>query len=139
MNDGVIVDIDGTSNGVNFSELEEENYYLVLRHRNHLAVISKDAVNLQNTSIFDFSIPSNVSGGESQLAELGDGRYGLFAGDFDSNGVVTVDDFNLFNSQMATLNQYLDGDVDFDRAVTVSDYNLYRENVDRIGVEEVRY
>ena len=43
--DGTIVDVDGTSTVV-FSGVASGSYYVVVRHRNHLAVMSADTVTL---------------------------------------------------------------------------------------------
>ena len=47
--DGTIVDIDGTS-PVRFAGLTEGNYYVVVRHRNHLAIMSANAIPLSGSS-----------------------------------------------------------------------------------------
>ena len=48
MSDGSIHDIDG-SNRVNFIGLSSGSYYIVVIHRNHLAVMSHDPVSLPNS------------------------------------------------------------------------------------------
>ena len=65
--------------------------------------------------------------------------FALYAGDFDSDGVVTVVDFNLYQSQSALLNVYVDGDANLDKNVTVFDFNLFQPNSSKIGITEIRY
>ncbi|MEZ4888233.1 MAG: choice-of-anchor J domain-containing protein [Chitinophagales bacterium] len=140
LQNGLVVDVDGQTNGINFFNIEaNENYFVVVRTRHHLAVMSSIATNLQNSIPYDFTLPNNVMG-TNQLQLLANGNtYGLFAGDFNSDGVVNVDDFNLFTSELAGINAYSASDVNMDRGVTVADYNLYVPNASVIGIEEVRY
>lgn len=61
------------------------------------------------------------------------------SGDFNSDGVVTVTDFNNYTIQASLINQYLDGDGNLDGNVTVTDFNFYTPHAGVIGVEVVRY
>lgn len=138
MSNGMVHDLDG-SVGVTFTSLTTNaDYYLVIRHRNHLAVLSSQIVSLPNAVAYDFTLPANVEG-EEQLADLLDGEFGLRAGDFNSDGLLSVADFNFYQTQTALINDYVDGDCNLDRSVTVADFNLYLPNSSVIGVEQVRY
>ena len=140
-NDGTILNLDGKV-GVSFNSVSgNKNYNLIVRTRNHLAVVSNSAVQLPFAALapFDMTQPTNVLAGENQLSISDDGYYMLVAGDFNSDGVVSVDDFNLFRGQLAHLNKYVDGDINMDGNVTLQDYNLYTPNKSVIGVEMVRY
>ncbi len=140
-NDGALLSPDGTE-GVLFSTLTAGNsYYLVVRHRNHLAVLSNNATVLPNTpaTALDFTDYANVSG-SNQEALMSDGKYAMYAGDFIANGVMSVLDYNLYATQAGSApNQYLDGDCNLDKNVTVGDYNLYQPNASIIGISEIRY
>ena len=139
-NDGIIIDADG-SEGVGFENLNDgQSYFLVIRHRNHLAIMSEEAMMLPNTSVYDFSQPDNVKDGFTQLANLNDNDfYAMPAGDFDANGVVIVVDFNIFRNDLSLISVYTVGDVNMDGNVTVTDFNYYRPNISRIGLSEIRY
>ncbi|MEZ4887262.1 MAG: GEVED domain-containing protein [Chitinophagales bacterium] len=128
-------------NGLRFdSKLEDISAVFVsIKTRNHLAVLSAQTVTLPTTAPFDLTNPNNVSGGASQLAELENGQFALLSGDFNSDGIVSVEDFNFFHAQLALLNFYVDGDCNLDGMVNVRDYNLYRGHSSVIGVEEIRY
>ena len=52
--DGTIVDLDGT-NHVSFSGITHGSYYIVVKHRNHLAVMSADLVELKGITTYDFT------------------------------------------------------------------------------------
>ena len=136
--DGIIKDLDG-SDGVTFYALPSNaDYYLVVRHRNHLAIMSNQPVTLPNATALDFTNPVNVSGTD-QVVNMGNGEYGMRAGDMDSDGILAVADFNLYQSQTALINSYIDGDCNLDRNVTVADFNAYLPNSSFIGVSQVRY
>lgn len=144
LNDGSIVSTDWVSNPTNtqfqFTTATAGNaYYLVVRHRNHLDVISANAVTFPTTAPFHFSEPANINGGTGQLADLGNDIYGLFAGDFNGDGVITVADYNIYQTQASAINQYVIADCSLDKSVTVSDFNLYQVNASQIGVSPIRY
>ncbi len=136
LQDGTIRDIEGgATEAVYFSGLDfNMDYNFVVRHRNHLAIMTSTAFSLPNINTYDFSISASQALGENQLQEVETGVFALSAGDFDGNSVMTVLDFNLYFSQLATLNAYMLGDVNLDGKVTVADYNLYVPNSSLIGV-----
>ena len=142
LNTGMLVDTawinNSALNGLLFEVNIEQTYNIIVRHRNHLAVISAGATKLQHNMFLDFTNPDNVKG-VNQLTLMEDGNYTLFAGDYDSNGVITVDDYNGYLHQVSSLNLYLDGDFNLDKSVTVSDFNLMKSNLSVIGVNEIRY
>lgn len=136
---GNLRDIDGSNQVKLFGLSTAENYYFILRHKNHIDVMSDVALPLNNTNTYDFSSPDFVKGGVTQLKNLGNGKYGLLAGDFDGNGIISVSDFNKYVAQIGDSSQYILEDVNFDGNVTVDDFNLYTPNAARIGISIVRY
>ncbi len=139
LSDGTIVDTDGTA-GVNFSSLSAGTpYFISVKHRNHLAVISSVAIELPNNIIYDFSkSPAEVQGSD-QLKEVAPNLFGLHAGDFTSNGVVTVDDFNIYAQEISFINLYVDSDCNLDRTVSTTDFNFYTPSISLIGAQQIRY
>lgn len=139
LSNGDIVDVNGTG-GITFANLVEGGNYLVaIRHRNHLAVLSATAQTVTGGAFaYDFTIGVAQAQGTDQMVEKG-GISALYAGDFDSNGTVTVADFNFYQVQAALLNMYLDGDVNMDKSVTVADFNFYQPNASIIGITKIRY
>lgn len=141
LSDGTIIDPCSKTEGVQFYEVEAgQSYFLSIKTRNHLAVLSQDDRIIPNSNYFDFTQVSQVDGGITQLFDLGvGGPYALFTGDANSDGVITVADFNIYISQSSSINIYVDGDFDLDGNVTVSDFNLYQANGSKIGVPQIRY
>ena len=132
-----IMDVEG-SEQITFKGVHPDNeYYVLIRTRNHLDLISAEAKSPY--SKFDFTRANQVSGDTSQLRDLGNGSYAMIVGDYNGDGVISVDDYNLYLINAALLNQYLSSDGNMDKAVTVTDYNIYKSNASIIGVNVVRY
>lgn len=140
--DGTIVDVDGIS-PLNFFNLTDGNsYQLILRTRGHLALATAVPISLPNATPINFSDPTQVLDGVNQLKTSGDGNFLMYAGDWDSNGVITVADFNGYRADLEGLvgvYDYLDGDFSYDGTITIDDFNLYQPNTSIIGVDVVRY
>ncbi len=137
-NDGVLIDIDGTE-GVNFSNLSEGiDYHLIIRPRHHMAVTNKNAIVLPQATPYDYTDADNVLG-MGQLKNSGDGYDLLLGGDFDSNGVITVFDFNAYVIDSSIINDYIDVDTNSNGVVTVDDYNIFRANSSAIGIGFLSY
>lgn len=140
LSNGNIVDVNGTTQGVVFSSIAANApYFISVKTRNHLAILSANAVTVPNTATLDLTNPTNVLGGAAQLANMGNGVYALIAGDMDANGTITVNDFNYFQAEMSIINSYVDSDCNMDKNVTVADLNLYSPNMSKIGVAQIRY
>ncbi len=140
LSNGSVVDVNGSTEGVTFSQLTNNAAYFVsIKTRNHLAVLSANTISVPNTTVLDFTNPTNILGGASQLSNMGNGSYTLLAGDMDANGTITVSDFNFFQSEMSLINAYVDSDCNMDKNVTVADLNLYSPNMSKIGVTQIRY
>lgn len=114
-------------------------YYVVLRHRNHLAVRSANSIILPNENALDLTQSNAVAGGAAQMALVSSGRYALLSGDFSGNGVISVADYNSYAAQVAAINQYLSADANLDGHITVADFNGYAPNASKIALPEVRY
>lgn len=137
--DGRVVD-PGSATGVSFALVTSgTDYFISVKARNHLAVLSNTVVNLPNNTPFDFTNANNVSGGVAQLVEVDTGIYGLIGGDFNGDGVITVSDFNRYATESGGVNVYADGDASTDGNVTVQDFNVYQPNASKVAVAQVRY
>jgi hypothetical protein len=92
--DGSVVDMGGT-NQVSFVAVATGSYYVVVRHRNHLAVMSVNAVSLSaSSSLYDFTTAQSKAYGTNPMKDLGSGIFGICAGDASGNGQVQNDDKN---------------------------------------------
>lgn len=129
----------GNDTAVIFQNIPAGNYFLLARHRNHLAVMSRTTIMLPNSNGFDFTASLNTVMGSNQLAQLSNGKYALRAGDFNADGRILIDDFNLYVLVTSLINTYYRTDGNLDRQVTVADFNAFAPNISSIGVEKVRY
>ncbi|MFV1979990.1 MAG: choice-of-anchor B family protein, partial [Rhodothermia bacterium] len=135
--DGSVVDPNG--NSLTFPGIAPGSYYIVVRHRNHLGVMSSAAVGLSSGSgSWDFTISSAQAFGTAPMKALGDGRWGMYAGEADLNGAITAGDFNLWLiDTKAVATGYLLTDFDMDGQVIASDFNIWLVNTKNVAASQV--
>ncbi len=128
LNNGSIVDLDGTS-PVLFDGVPSGNYYLVVKHRNHLGVMSSQKLNFTSTGVvsYNFTDSQSEAYGTNPMESLGNGIYGLYPGDGNASGVITKNDItNVWLPQFLTgIDGYFSADFNLDGSVTASDNNLF--------------
>ena len=64
----------------------------------------------------------------NDLANLGDGKYGMYSGDCDGNGVVNVLDFGGVGNHLFQ-SGYRNGDLDLNNIINVLDYGKTNRNL----------
>lgn len=108
-----------------------QSYYIVIYHRNHLPIISSNAIQFKNESDpvnYDFTNALNVYG-SGAVIRLNTGLNGMIAGDANQDGNVFPDDLNDFWRSQAGQTGYLEGDFNLDGNVFPDDLNdLWRIN-----------
>lgn len=135
-NDGTITDINGALPTFDEVVLPSGAYYIVVRHRNHLAVMSAVPVLLSaSTPLYDFT-----TGNEKVYLQFGAEYGGLIqlqptawaipAGDVDSNGMITELDRDKAKDSSGSLG-YVITDVSLDGIVNAVDRILTRDNIYR--------
>jgi hypothetical protein len=140
LSNGNIVDIDGSP--VEFEGLSSGNYYIVIKHRNHLAVMSRESIPFSSGSpaSYDFTNAgqSGAYGNDTTnfqnlpLSNVGSGFYAMRAGDAGGNAANQIryngggqnDRVSLLNfvggassSSVPSNNQYSRNDINMDRQV----------------------
>lgn len=123
--DGDIVDLDGSS-PVQFPNAASGNYFVVLKHRNHLGIRTLSAIALSgSTTNLNFTDGSTAVYGLNPQPTLSAGVFGLYAGDANGDGQVNSSDYLLNwrpeNSQLG----YKKSDFNLDGQVNSSDQLLY--------------
>lgn len=100
-------------------------YYLTIKHRNHLETVSSAPVDFGVFTVnYDFTDAAAKAYGNN-LKDLGDGKFGIFAGDVNQDGFINVADRSLVQSALlALINGYVDEDVNGDGNVNVLDRSL---------------
>jgi hypothetical protein len=106
------------------------SYYIVLHHRNSLETWSSLPVALNNDTIqYDFTLSASSAYG-NRLKALGGGKFGLYSGDLDQDGLIGITD--LQQSELAAGNfftGYNVWDVTGDNFDESSDYSLVENNL----------
>jgi hypothetical protein len=125
---GTIVDTNGVS-PLKFSTVNAGNYYVVVRHRNHLAIMSAGPVALNGTSaLYDFTTAQTQAFGTNPMVALTGGGFGLAAGTNDGIPLITTNDFNAIGSNLAKSGYYT-CDQNLNGIVFVEDYNFVGTNL----------
>ena len=128
---GTLVDITGQEGIV----IEQAfNQYISIHPRNHLAILSKSPY----TTVLDFTTDLSSVQGIGQLKNVS-GKYCLYAGDYDANGIINNQDYNRWILKKAQLAEYLSVDGDANGVVNNLDYNLWVGNGSKIGVQSIQY
>ena len=127
-NNGQIVQEDGTTPQIMF-DVMEGHYFIVVDHRNHLTVMSKDSIQLNKDSsnIYDFTLGSDQYYGTGSAKQLEFGVWGMWTGDTDGSGSIGASDRNAtWNNR--TLIGYNSADCDLNGTVGASDRNITWNN-----------
>lgn len=105
------------------------SYYFVVKQRNTLETWSASPV-LCNVSpiTYDFSTGAATAYG-SNLSDLKDGRYGIWSGDVNQDGLIESTDYSGIENAVTTfLYGYVPEDLTGDNIVEASDYSLVENN-----------
>ncbi len=100
LTDGSIVEPNGTPVSLAQSDKNDREYYVAVRHRNHLAVVSSTSVKAETgteTKTIDFTNPGTLLGGASAAKPVGFASdnsliFGMIAGDVNGDGAITSAD-----------------------------------------------
>ncbi len=130
--DGTIVDTNGTS-PLQFSGLGDGNYYVVVRHRNHLAIMSSSAIPLSsNSALYDFTTLQSqaYTSGTNPMVALSGGGFGLIAADANNSAIITAADVTPI---IANLNAsvYIGADINMSAIVTAADVTKIISNLNK--------
>jgi|GEM_PF-511154 len=129
--DGDVVDIDGVS-ALSF-EQERGNYYISIKHRNHIGLLSATtfALSPSNTVIDLSANPNSVEGASNAVASLANGKYGMYTGDYDGNAQIQNSDASDV-IQLIGGSGYDNADMDVNTQIQNSDVNtLINPNIGR--------
>lgn len=139
LQNGDIVNVDG-SVGLNFQNLlAEEEYYFIIRHRNHLDVLTAIPLTTCVTMNYDFTQSATSAFGIGQVKMMPDGKFALHGGDYNHDAVIQVTDYDGWRADPAILNTYQLIDGNLDGTVQISDYNIWFANKAKVGTLEVTY
>ncbi len=137
--DGRIVDLDGKTPLV-LPGLERGAYYVAIHHRNHLAIITAEPVEVapetQSQILALTDDPSRILGGAGALRALrSNGRtvWAMIGGDVNGDGRIDEEDLRLLQTWQHS-EGYVNADVDLNGIVTTRDFNVSWNNRERSSV-----
>ncbi len=123
--DGTIVDLDGTSKVV-LTNVLNGYYYIVVYHRNHLAIMSSVTTAIDQTSVlYDYTNSQTNAYGTDAMKEIIPGVYGLYAGDGNASGTISSTDRNAVWRPQNGQSGYLMGDFNLSGNVSAIDRNTF--------------
>jgi hypothetical protein len=127
---GSIVDVSGSILRFdNYGVSGVNNLYVVIRHRNHLAIMSNTGAGL-NAGVYSYDFTSSLSqayGGGNGYKAVST-TFAMVSGDIDQDGSIAVSDYNSWAAGFGLTNSYFRFDLDMDKQVAVSDYNKWAAN-----------
>jgi hypothetical protein len=135
--DGDIVDVNGTS-AVSFPNLPKGSYQVVIRHRLCLATRTNTTVNFlySNTPSVNFTTNTNALATSQKL--LATGIYGLYIGDTDRNGDISIQDLTNIRARnpttVANFDYIFGYDLDFSASILSADATIVRINASKTEV-----
>ena len=117
--DGDIVTTDGVSD-LSFEGLAIGNYHVVIRHRNHLGVMTAAPVLLDETVIATVDFTMGSAYGTNAMYSFVDGTTALYSGDANGDGSINAGDrATAWNERNQS--GYLDSDCNLDGSVNAAD------------------
>lgn len=132
--DGDVVDLDGLS-PLRFPGVIPDDYYVAVRHRNHLGVMTRFVQSPEQTAnLIDFTSPATLTfdfgtsknngfdyTGLAQNSGVKSGYMAMWAGDFDGNKKIKAenpnDDTNVLFFEMLVFPTNLNSNANFDFAI----------------------
>ncbi len=129
--DGSIMNYDGS--GLTVNSVFTGNLYVIVRHRNHIAVMSSAGMILSDDGTsysYDFTTDvTQAYGGEAGYKQIpATAKYAMVAGDADGDGNIWTSDFNKWAVLFYQQNEYYDADFNMDGDVFVTDYDIWAAN-----------
>jgi hypothetical protein len=123
LRDGSIVETDGVTH-IQFKGAIIEQLFAVVRHRNHIGIISANPLtDMGGVYTYDFTTSiDQVYGGGAGYKSIVPGIYGMAGGDSDASGSVDMADKILWESSSGA-NGYFPSDLNFDGQVNNPDKN----------------
>jgi plastocyanin len=122
LSDGSIVGLDGNST-ITYEGVITDNLYVIIWHRNHLAVMSSEALSgFGGVYSYDFTDQLSKAYLNGQVS-IGTNIFGMASGDADGNGLVSTNDKTLYWSINSGMASYFTSDFNLDRETNNNDKN----------------
>ncbi len=140
-NNGDITDLDGVS-PITFSNLiSSQNFYFVVRHRNHLDIMTANFTPFSNVYTFDFTSNINTAyygSTPNQLKYVG-GKAVMLAGEINQDLSIQTTDRDAWRDKPAVLNIYDEADTNMDGVIQTTDYDTWYPNRSTLSPGQLAY
>lgn len=114
-------------NDITFSRLKPGAYHVAVFHRNHLAVVSDQALTLDDKGEVTFTFAGDNTKGADTM-RLINNTWVMLAGDVSHNGEINDSDIEAWYNQGAAVGGYRTEDLDGNTITNAADFNLARRN-----------
>ncbi|MCF8367614.1 MAG: PKD domain-containing protein [Bacteroidales bacterium] len=115
LSNGSIVGLDGSSD-LTFSVTVSQNLYAAVWQRNHIGIMSNNAI-APSGSQYNYNFTTGVNqvyGGSNGHKQLVSGKWGMFSGDGNPDGMVNNSDKSTLWENQAGTNGYIPSDYNLD-------------------------
>ncbi len=114
LNNGQIISTD-TAQILRFDGTLSQQLFIVIRHRNHLDIMSANAATYSNGIFYyDFTINNEQAYGTDAQKEITEGVWGMYCGDINGDGTIDNNDKSVNWQAEAGLSGYLTSDLNID-------------------------
>jgi len=139
LRNGEIVTPEGDE--LEFSLIEGESYYFVIRHRNHLDIMTAVPLEAEEGEDLEYDFTSGIEQayGQQQQKLNVNNKSMMIAGDYNHDGIIQVTDYEIWLLSPALLNVYSNADGNLDGLTQISDADLWLPNRARVGIVEIQY
>lgn len=128
---GAIADIDGSA-GAHFSGVSPGDYWVVVRHRNHVDAMSSFPVTLNGSSSGSYSFSNDGAFGLNPMVTTTDGNHVLISGDINGDQIINaVDRSEVWNSR--NMSGYILQDANLSRISDAADRSKIWNNRNLAG------
>lgn len=143
LSNGSIIAPDGTSAPRFQNLLADAEYYFVIRHKNHLDIMTANPFSPKSLIQVDFRFYDFNAFGNQQLKQMFSNGvtniYAMHAGDANGDGIIQVSDYDLWFANNAVVNTYSNTDFNLDGIIQTTDYDKWFVNKAKVGIVEIQY
>jgi len=125
---GKIADMDGSS-PLLFSDIPQDDYYVYIKHRNHLPIMSASPVTtVANVMNIDFRVTDSYSGLGASQKEVVPGVWTMYSGDVNDDRDINGVDKLEWSLQNGNFGKYSSNDLNLDADINGSDKDYWSRN-----------
>lgn len=123
---------DNTTPSLTFDDIPAGVYYIVVRHANHIAIMSSEryALSSMPSGEYPFTFSQSQAYGTDPMKQVAPNVFAMYAGDANASGIVSASDANAVFGQLNFAGYSL-MDVNLSGIVSAADANVVFGNLNR--------